>query len=124
MTWEFDIPPDLVIEADGDQLRSIFVNLLLNAAQSMPGGGLVSVDVVTADGACIVGVRDRGPGIPREWRERVFEPFYSTKARGSGLGLPTAKRIAEAHGGAISLTDAPGGGTIATVTLPLRRPAG
>jgi signal transduction histidine kinase len=94
----------------------------MNAAQSMPQGGLVSVDAGVADESWVVTVRDRGPGVPVEVRQRAFEPFYTTKHRGTGLGLPTARRIAEAHGGSIGLDNAVGGGAVARVELPLRRP--
>jgi len=122
VSWETRIEPGVVLEVDGDQMRSIFTNLLMNAAQSMPQGGLVSVEAGVADSSWIVAVRDRGPGIPAEVRRRAFEPFYTTKHRGTGLGLPTARRIAEAHGGSISLDNAAAGGTVARVELPLRRP--
>lgn len=121
-TWDIHIAPGVAIEADADQIRSIFVNLLLNAAQAVPPGGLVSVEVVAHDDMCVVTIRDRGAGIPPELRDRVFEPFYTTKHRGTGLGLPTAKRIAEAHHGRVALLDASDGGTIARLTLPVKQP--
>ena len=68
---------------------------------------------------CRVTVRDSGPGIPADVRERIFTPFFTTKARGTGLGLPTAKRIVEAHGGSIAVRCPPGGGTTVEVALPL-----
>ena len=71
------------------------------------------------DGMCRVTVRDSGPGIPADVRERIFTPFFTTKARGTGLGLPTAKRIVEAHGGSIAVRCPPGGGTTVEVGLPL-----
>jgi signal transduction histidine kinase len=67
-------------------------------------------------------VRDTGPGIPAELREQVFEPFFTTKARGGGLGLPIARRTAELHGGSLTLDVPAGGGTIVTLTLPVRPP--
>ena len=71
------------------------------------------------DGSCHMAVRDRGPGLPQSVRERLFEPFVTTRAEGTGLGLAIVKRLVEQQGGRIALTDRPGGGTVATVSLPL-----
>jgi signal transduction histidine kinase len=79
------------------------------------------VTVDAEDGMCRVTVRDSGPGIPADVRERIFTPFFTTKARGTGLGLPTAKRIVEAHGGSIAVRSQPGEGTTVEVVLPLVR---
>ena len=116
--WAIDVQPDVVMSGDANQLRSLFTNLLMNAAQSMPQGGTVDVTSRTEGRGWRICIRDRGPGIPPELRDRVFEPFYTTKHRGTGLGLPTARRIAEAHGGTVTLDDAPGGGTVVSITLP------
>jgi len=67
----------------------------------------------------IVGFQDTGDGIPPNELSRIFQPFYTTKHRGSGLGLPIVKKIVEAHGGAIEVSSTPGKGTSATLTLPL-----
>jgi len=91
----------------------------MNAAQAMQGRGAVQVMLEPLDGVCRVTVRDSGPGIPADVRERIFTPFFTTKARGTGLGLPTAKRIVEAHGGSIGVYCPPGGGTTVEVRLPL-----
>lgn len=106
------------IPADADMLKIVFQNLLVNSAHAMGGRGRIRVDVSTQDASCLVAVRDDGPGIPPEVREKIFTPFFTTKARGSGLGLPTAKRLVEAQNGAISIDCPPGGGTTVTVTLP------
>jgi signal transduction histidine kinase len=66
-----------------------------------------------------VTVRDTGPGIPSEVRQQIFTPFFTTKARGTGLGLPTAKRIIEAHSGSIAVECPAGGGTAVTIDLPI-----
>jgi signal transduction histidine kinase len=78
----------------------------------------VSVRTVD-DSTCRIEVRDRGPGIPLEIREEIFTPFFTTKSRGSGLGLPTAKRLVEAHNGTIELDCPSDGGTTVVVQLPL-----
>jgi two-component system, sporulation sensor kinase A len=121
--WRISVAEGAVIDGDMDQLRLVLMNLLVNASQAVTGDGLISVSVDLEDGNGVVTVTDSGPGIPAEVRERVFEPFFTTKLRGTGLGLPTAKRIVDAHGGRIDLIDAPGGGTVARVKLPIRRSA-
>jgi PAS domain S-box-containing protein len=115
--------PDTVIEADVDQLRVVFTNLLLNAAQAMHGEGRIEL-AARPRGAdrVVLTVTDSGPGIPSELRERVFEPFFTTKHRGTGLGLPTAKRIVEAHGGEIALVDGAPGGTIVELVFSRQVP--
>ena len=112
---------DPVVEADAEQLQTVFTNLLLNAAQASGGSGRIDVTLEARDGWCDVKVRDHGPGIPAEVRERIFEPFFTTKHRGTGLGLPTAKRVVEMHRGTIGVAAAAGGGTEVTVTLPAHR---
>jgi signal transduction histidine kinase len=71
----------------------------------------------------VIQIRDTGPGIPEEIREQIFEPFFTTKARGGGLGLPIARRTVELHGGSLSLDCPADGGTVVTMTLPVRPPA-
>jgi two-component system sensor kinase FixL len=105
------------IAADAEMLRIIFHNLLVNAAQAMHGDGIVRVGVQAGDGNCRVSITDDGPGIPDELHEQIFVPFFTTKSRGSGLGLPTAKRLVEAHGGSIRV-ESTATGTTVTVNLP------
>jgi PAS domain S-box-containing protein len=112
---------DAVVEADAEQLQTVFVNLLLNAAQAGGGAGRIDVTVAPSDGWCDISVRDHGPGIPPEVRDRIFEPFFTTKHRGTGLGLPTAKRVVEMHQGTIAVELPPGGGTEVKVRLPVQR---
>jgi PAS domain S-box-containing protein len=107
------------VMADAELLKIVFVNLLMNAAHAMEGHGVIRVSVVPADQVCHVVVQDSGPGIPPDVRERIFAPFFTTKSRGTGLGLPTAKRIVEAHAGQIEIDCPPGGGTTVTVQLPM-----
>jgi len=106
------------IMADADLLRIVFVNLLVNGAHAMQGRGTIRVSLAAAAGRCQILFADEGPGIPLDVREKIFTPFFTTKSRGSGLGLPTAKRLVEAHRGNIHITCPTAGGTIVTVELP------
>jgi two-component system sensor kinase FixL len=106
------------IMADPDLLKIVFVNLLVNGAHAMKGRGTIRVSLAAIADACQIAFADEGPGIPSEVRERIFTPFFTTKARGSGLGLPTAKRLVEAHRGNITIACPTSGGTIVTVELP------
>jgi PAS domain S-box-containing protein len=107
------------ITVDVDLVRASVLNLLLNAAQAMNGLGRVRVMTAMRDGTWSIDVTDSGPGIPMELREQVLEPFFTTKARGGGLGLPMAKRVAELHGGTLALTFPASGGTSVTITAPV-----
>jgi two-component system sensor kinase FixL len=113
---EGDAPP---VQADAELLKIVFQNLLVNGAQAMHGQGVIQVTLQPVDGVCRVTFRDAGPGIPSDVLEKIFTPFFTTKARGTGLGLPTAKRIVEAHGGSIAVHCPSGGGTTVELALPL-----
>jgi PAS domain S-box-containing protein len=106
--------------ADTEMIRATLLNLLLNAAQAMNGGGRIEVILARQGDVASIEVRDTGPGIPPELREQVFEPFFTTKARGGGLGLPIARRTAELHGGTLTLAPGDAGGTVATLSVPMR----
>ncbi len=109
--------------ADAGQLAQIFTNLLLNAVQAMPGGGVARV-TIRAEGPTVrATVADEGPGIPPEDAARLFEPFYTTRPKGTGLGLAICRRIAEAHGGGITLEPHDGRGARLRVDLPRAAPA-
>ena len=106
------------VVGDAELLKIVFQNLIINAAQAMQGTGVIHVSVTTGEGTVRITIADSGPGIPPEARERLFQPFFTTKARGTGLGLATAKRLVEAHRGTIRLDCPEGGGTTVTVQLP------
>ncbi len=107
------------IFADAELLKIVFLNLLINSAQAMKGQGEIAIRV-TADGPdAVVVFTDTGPGIPPEVRGRLFTPFVTTKARGTGLGLSTVKRLIEAHHGSIRVESPETGGARITVRLPL-----
>jgi PAS domain S-box-containing protein len=110
------------ITADADLLRAALLNLLLNAAQAVDGQGQVRISSAIRDRWWSIEVRDNGPGIPLNIREQVLEPFFTTKARGGGLGLPVAKRVAELHGGTLTLTFPADGGTSVTIAAPTSPP--
>ena len=97
----------------------MFQNLLINGAHAMHGKGSIRVAIDTVDTSCQIAFIDRGPGIPADIRDKIFTPFFTTKSRGSGLGLPTAKRLVEAHDGEITIDCPPAGGTTVVVRLPL-----
>jgi len=111
---------NLSLTADVELVRATVLNLLLNAAQAMAGEGQIAVRTWPHGGSAIIEIRDTGPGIQPEIREQIFEPFFTTKARGGGLGLPIARRTAELHGGSLTLDCPDAGGTVVTMTLPIR----
>ena len=110
--------PEAIAQGDDEQLQLLFHNILTNAAQAMGGSGRVDVDMRPSDGGWTIAVTDHGPGMPPDVREKAFEAFFTTKHRGTGLGLPTARRIVEAHGGQIEISTPAGGGTVVSISLP------
>ena len=108
------------LEVDGNLMTIVFQNLLINSAQAMQGRGRIDVRLAANDGCHQVEVIDNGPGIPEEIRRSLFRPFKTTKARGTGLGMATAKRLVEMHGGTIAVDCPSGGGTAVTIRLPSR----
>jgi two-component system sensor histidine kinase PilS (NtrC family) len=111
-----------MIAGDFMQLKQVFWNLLLNAADSMTTGGNIAIRTMETtsarDGAVSISVSDSGTGIEDEIKPLIFDPFFSTKDGGTGLGLPTVKLIIEAHGGLVDITSRQGNGTDVTITLP------
>jgi PAS domain S-box-containing protein len=114
---------DVSTTSDEELIRATVLNLLINAAQAMGGHGRIVVTLRKSGTFATIEVRDTGPGIPLEIRSQVFDPFFTTKARGGGLGLPIARRTAELHGGSVEFECPDRGGTVVTMTLPLRPPA-
>lgn len=109
--------PECVVRGDVQQLNRLLYNLLLNAGQAMEGAGRVEISTEPDGAYCRIEIRDHGPGIPEEKLPHIFEPFYTTKVRGTGLGLPTSRRIVESHGGHMEITFPEGGGTCVRVWL-------
>jgi two-component system NtrC family sensor kinase len=105
---------------DGDQMRQVAINLILNAGGAMPEGGVLTVRTEQCDTEHVqITFTDSGCGIPPESIEKIFEPFYTTKERGTGLGLAITRQIIEHHHGEIAIESSPGTGTTVRVTLPI-----
>lgn len=116
-----EIDEFLVLPIDERMLSQVFENLVLNALQATEGKGTrVIIAAYREQTELRVEVRDDGPGVPLSARDEIFEPFVTTKTRGTGLGLPIARKNVEAHGGTLSVGDAPEGGACFTLRLPLR----
>jgi signal transduction histidine kinase len=107
-----------MLQADAELLKTCFSNLMINAVQAMPEGGTLNVTLSPDSSLVEVEFSDTGPGISSEAMEQIFEPYYSTKETGIGLGLPLTKKIIEEHGGEISVKSEPEGGATFTVILP------
>ena len=115
------------VSGDAEQLKGVFLNLFLNASDVMPDGGSLEVASETSDEGgkarrvIRIYVADSGPGVPVEHREKIFEPFFSTKDEGTGFGLALAQQAVEEHDGTLRLedTDAPTRGAVFAVELPL-----
>ena len=112
----------LSVNGDGEQIKQVLLNLVLNSLDATPAGGRVELSCDEVERArkryCTVTVADTGQGIPSEHREKVFNPFFTTKESGAGLGLSIAARIVDQHNGFIELSEGTGQGTRVTVFLP------
>jgi signal transduction histidine kinase len=106
------------IRGDAALLSGALLNVLLNAAAASGAGSMVRIDVEHGEAVARVRVRDEGPGVPLAERDRIFEPFYTTKEGGTGLGLALAQRTVEEHGGTIRVADDAPGATF-VIELPL-----
>jgi two-component system, LuxR family, sensor kinase FixL len=111
------VPP---IAADPDLLKIVFLNVFVNSGQAMQGRGRIRVNLESSDHTCRITVRDTGPGLAPHAKEKIFTPFFTTKAKGTGLGLATTKRLVEAHGGTIVIESPQGGGAEVSIALPSR----
>ena len=119
ITVTFDIPsatPNVALDAD--QMEQVFFNLLKNALEAMKDGGEIHVTLTSDDQSVSAVFRDTGMGMDADQLAHLFEPYRTTKEKGSGLGLMISKRIVAEHGGTIAAESAPGAGTVFTVTLP------
>ncbi len=114
----------IVVEGSEDQLKQAFLNVIINSLEAMPDGGRLVVSAASADAGgtapamAVVRIEDTGEGIPAERMGRLFDPFFSTRPHGTGLGLTIAHRVIQDHGGKIQVESTPGSGTTLTVALP------
>ncbi len=107
---------------NSDQLRQVFLNLILNAMEAMPQGGILNIRTAAGSSVVLIEISDTGIGIPDEVREHLFEPFFTTKSTGTGLGLSISAHIVTQHGGQITVDSTPGHGTTFRITLPYHPP--
>jgi signal transduction histidine kinase len=112
----FDQGNDFMVA--GNRLSQVFLNILLNAMDALPDGGKIEIKVEREQDGCSVIIIDNGPGLSDTEKEQIFEPFYSQKEEGTGLGLVISRKIVGSYGGTIKVTDAPGGGAVFTVFVP------
>jgi signal transduction histidine kinase len=123
--FEQELSPDLPqIEVDRDGLRQVLLNIYLNALQAMPHGGTLKTKTYLDQRSenCVIAVSDTGQGMEREQLARIFEPFYTTKHYGTGLGLSNVDKVLKEQGGNVFVASEPGRGTLFRVSLPTRRP--
>ena len=114
---------EIFIEGDKERLKQVFLNLVKNAVEAMGEGGNLSIQSGVTDTMVEVKIADDGPGISKSSQEKIFNPFFTTKKQGSGLGLPICKRIiGDHHNASLSLTSEGGRGTTATITFPALKP--
>lgn len=116
--FEPDLPS---VMADGDMLYQAFLNLLINGMQAMPAGGAIDVTIETGDGALWVYIEDQGEGVSASVIEKIWDPFFTTKEKGTGLGLGIVKKIIEAHDGLIRIDNRPERGARVSVKFPLNQ---
>ncbi len=113
---EYDWPD---VAADEEKLRRVFINVIRNAIEAMPGGGELSIRMERSEERVVVHFEDTGEGMPDEVAVKAFEPYFSTKARGTGLGLFMVRNVIEEHRGQVEIESRPGAGTDVRISLPL-----
>jgi two-component system sensor histidine kinase HydH len=114
-------PPGLMLDADGEQLKQVFLNILLNAIQAMPEGGEIRLVAHPQNSSLLIAIVDQGSGIASENADKLFNPFFTTKEDGTGLGLAVAHQIVTRHGGLLQATNNAERGMTFTVILPQAR---
>lgn len=116
-----DIPADISVRVAPDEFNQVIMNLVDNAAYAMNGRGRIAIKARAEQRDVVLDVEDTGPGIPAEIRERVFEPFFSTKpaGKGSGIGLSVSRSIIEGYAGTLQLADSSGSGARFVIRLPI-----
>jgi signal transduction histidine kinase len=114
---EKELPP---VPLDAEKFEQVVLNLVINALDAMPRGGHLSIRTVVADGAFRASIQDSGPGIPPEIQRSVFQPYFSTKSEGSGMGLALSEKLIGQHGGQIEYRTGPEGTTF-DIRIPLEQ---
>ena len=112
-----DVP---AVMADKDMLYQAFLNILINAMQSMPGGGTIKIALTGNENSVQIRFQDEGHGIPKDVERKIWDPFFTTKEKGTGLGLGIVKKIVELHKGNIQIKNRKTGGVVVTIALPIR----
>jgi len=110
----------LVCKVDADMLKQVILNLFINAQQAMSDGGELMIRTNRQKEDAVIQISDTGSGISPDKLPNIFDTYYSSRPQGSGLGLPTAKKIVEAHNGTITVDSVPGKGTLFTIKLPVQ----
>lgn len=118
LSLRFALPEPLPLHADQEQLRLVFLNLLLNAIDASPAKGAIAIAAYKEPSSTVITVADQGPGIDQASIDRIFEPYFSKRPDGMGLGLAMARRIVEAHNGSITVKNRESGGACFEIRLP------
>ena len=113
--------PAVPLPVDAEQLRNVFINLIKNAEEATPEGGTLTVTGVVADGHVDLRFIDTGSGMSEDFRSRVFDPLFTTKAKGIGIGLGVSRQVIERHGGTIEVNSKEGEGSTFAIRLPINR---
>ena len=121
-----DVAAASEVRGDSEKLRRVIINLVGNAVDALEEAGVEEPTLEISAGENLAGtevwlrIRDNGPGIPDEVKEQLFSPFYTSKANGTGLGLPICRKLVDAHGGTLEVESEPGLGAEFLLTLPKR----
>jgi two-component system sensor histidine kinase HydH len=118
ITLKRQVPPGLALDCDPEQLKQVLLNLVINAIQAMPNGGEVAMSASAGAGTAVIQVRDQGCGVSQEEMEHLYDPFFTTKENGTGLGLPVAHQIVAQLGGVLAARNNADGGMTFSVELP------
>ena len=118
ITYNVKVPMGIMISADKELIKRVFSNLITNSISSMTEGGILQVNARTEGENTIIELTDTGKGITEDIFLKIFDPLFTTKPKGTGFGLPVAKRLIEAHNGTIQLESHIGKGTTVTIKLP------
>ena len=113
-----EIDPDIRVLADGDKIRQVLMNILVNAVQSIESKGEIRIGAQADENIVHLSVQDSGSGMDEDSLKQIFSPFFTTKEKGTGLGMAVSQKIVEGHGGIIAAHSEPGEGTRIAIQLP------